>query len=272
MRLQIGHTPDADDAFMFWGMIEGGVDHRGLQLVHRIEPLPVLNEWALDAQLEVTAMSFNTYRSRHIQYRPLAPGVSWGHGYGPKIIFQTTEPDQQRDVLAVPGRGSTAALLAQRFGWTGPFLELAYTELMQAVELGRAQAALIIHEEQLLFESKGWKQLVDLGRWWADNNSGLPVPLGVNCVRRDVPQEVAQTYCDIFESSIRSGLANREAALEFSMQYARQADRRVARDFVGMYVNDSTLTVGPKEFESIRLLLDSPEVPLDFVSVTSLAK
>ena len=124
---------------MFWGMIEGGVSHQGLQLLHRIEPLPVLNEWALDAQLEVTAMSFNTYRSRHLQYRPLAPGVSWGHGYGPKIIFQTTEPDPQRDVLAVPGRGSTAALLAQRFGWTGPFLELAYTELMQAVELGRAQ-------------------------------------------------------------------------------------------------------------------------------------
>ena len=146
-------------------------------------------------------------------------------------------------------------------------IELPYLELVDAVQAGQADAALIIHEEQLLYQEKGFQQLVDLGQWWAERNQGLPVPLGVNCIRRDLDLETAQRYSQVFRDSIAAGLANREAALDFSMRYARSANRDLAREFVGMYVNESTLGLSAEGRRSIDLLFEgfASEVPLDFV-------
>lgn len=250
---------------MFWGMIEGGTDCRGFEIEHDIQELPVLNRKAAEGLHHVTAMSFHTYARFSHLYRPLQPGISWGHSYGPKIIAQGRPTPDQR--LAVPGLGSTAALLAKLYGWTGSMIELPYLELVDAVQAGQADAALIIHEEQLLYREKGFQQLVDLGQWWAERNQGLPVPLGVNCIRRDLDLEIAQRYSQVFRDSIAAGLAHREAALDFSMRYARSANRDLAREFVGMYVNESTLGLSAEGRRSIDLLFEgfASAVPLDFV-------
>jgi 1,4-dihydroxy-6-naphthoate synthase len=250
---------------MFWGMIEGDVDCRGLEIEHDIQELPILNQKAAAGLHHVTAMSFHTYARLSHLYRPLKPGISWGHSYGPKIISQQDPGLDQR--LAVPGLGSTAALLAKLYGWTGPMIELPYLELVDAVQAGQAEAALIIHEEQLLYQQRGFRQLVDLGQWWADHNHGLPVPLGVNCIRRDLDAEIGKRYSLVFRDSIAAGLAHREAALDFAMRYARSANRELAREFVGMYVNESTLDLSDEGRRSISLLFEgfASAVPLDFV-------
>ena len=273
IRLTVGHTPDADDAYMFYAMVEGKIDLRGLLIEHEIADLQSLNRKAQEGVHEVTAMSFFAYGELYRRYRPLGPGVSYGHGYGPRIIAQTGfEVERLRDgTLAVPGMLTTAALLAREFGWRGRFLEVPYTETLQALREGRADAALLIHEEQLLFEKRGLELVVDLGAWWAERNAGLPLPLGVNAVRRDVPEEVACRYAHVFQDSIAYALEHREEALTYAMRFARQADRGTTRDFVGMYVNASTLDISPEALESVlRLFLLMPaggEISTDFIVV-----
>lgn len=271
MRLVIGHTPDADDAYMFYGMVSGNVDTRGLELVHDLQELQVLNQMARDGVHEITAMSFYAYGELYPKYRPLGPGVSYGHGYGPRIIARQPYhlAELRKGTLAIPGRRTTAALLAREFGWQGEFLELPYKETPSAVDDGRAVAALIIHEEQLLFQEKGFSLVQDLGAWWAEQNKGLPLPLGVNVVRRDIPEDVARRYAAVFHDSIRYGLEHREDALAYSMQFAREANLDVARQFVGMYVNESTLDISADALESVRRLLRlmpaGADIPADFI-------
>ena len=269
MKLTVAHTPDADDAFMFYGMVEGGVNMRGLEIEHQLLDLQTLNRKAHEGAYEITAMSFYAYGELHPRYRPLGPGVSFGHGYGPRIIAPGVTEDLRKGPLAIPGARTTAALLARHYGWEGPFIELPYTETPEAISRGQAVAALIIHEEQLLFEKRGLKLVVDLGAWWAEQNQGLPLPLGVNVVRRDLPEEIARAYTRVFQDSIACALEHRERALDYAMQFARQANREVAREFVGMYVNQSTLDISPAGLESVRKLLDlmpgGQAIPADFL-------
>ena len=244
MLVRIGHSADPDDAFMVWALATGNVEQRGFEFELVPEDIQVLNEWALEGRLEVTALSLATYPRVEDRYALLPHGASIGSGYGPIVVAR--EPltlERLADVeIVVPGRLTTAFLvLGMALGREFAHRVLPFDRIMDEVTSGRADAGLVIHEGQLTYAAEGLVKVLDLGEWWL-LETGLPLPLGVNVIRRDVPR--LQELTEILGESINAGLANREEATAYALRFARDLDADTADRFIEMYVNEMTCDFG----------------------------
>ncbi len=256
MKVRLGHSPDPDDAFMFWGLAEGEVDPRGFEFEHVLRDIQTLNEWALEGRLEVTAISLHAYPLVQDRYVLLPHGASMGSGYGPIVVARgpLADGDLRRIEIAVPGRMTTAFLaLKLRLG-DFPWREVPFDEIIDEVTSGRADAGLLIHEGQLTYAAEGLEKIVDLGEWWLAE-TGLPLPLGVNVARRDLGDDVLQELSAVLAESIRAGLDNRDRALQYALQFGRGLNDELADRFVGMYVNELTEDYGEEGRRAVRELL-----------------
>ncbi|HEY7000338.1 MAG TPA: MqnA/MqnD/SBP family protein [Candidatus Udaeobacter sp.] len=262
----LGHSPDPDDAFMFYAMAENKIDLRGYRFEHRLEDIQTLNERALRGELHISAISIHAYAYVASKYALLPCGASMGDGYGPIVITKHTRHNADsrgdfaaRDFLAdkkiaVPGKMTSAFLALQLF--LGEFNDVVvpFDQIFDAVSNGRADAGLIIHEGQLTYAKSGFDQVVDLGKWWKAQ-TGLPLPLGGNVVRKDIPKRVRHDLSKIIEESINFGLAHRDEAVRHSLPYARDMDEKLTGKFIGMYVNEFTRDYGEVGRAAIRKFL-----------------
>jgi 1,4-dihydroxy-6-naphthoate synthase len=255
--IRLGHSPDPDDAFMFWGLASGAVGTRGFEFEHVLEDIQTLNEWALEGRLEVTAISLHAYPFVQSHYVLLPHGASMGAGYGPIVVARRDlSPDDLRDVeIAVPGRMTTAFLALELYlGGEFSHAVVPFDRILHEVELGRAEAGLLIHEGQLTYAAHGLRKVVDLGEWWQDE-TGLPLPLGVNVARRDLGPGLLRDLSDVLADSIAAGLAHREAALAYALRFGRGLDTELGDRFVGMYVNELTQDYGEEGRRAVTELL-----------------
>ncbi|MCS6777812.1 MAG: MqnA/MqnD/SBP family protein [Chloroherpetonaceae bacterium] len=256
--LQLGHSPDSDDAFMFYGLAQDLVETEGLRFVHILRDIQTLNEWAREGRLECTAISVHAYAYVHERYAILTHGASMGDGYGPLVVARRplTPADLAHVTIAVPGLLTSAFLalslyLPSAFAYT----VLPFDAIMPAVARGEVEAGLLIHEGQLTHGALGLTPVVDLGRWWKEE-TGLPLPLGVNAIRKDLPEEIRRRAGRALKASIVYALQHREQAVAHAMTYARDMDTQTADTFVGMYVNAWTVDMGEAGRRSIQLFLD----------------
>jgi 1,4-dihydroxy-6-naphthoate synthase len=259
VRIRIGHSADPDDAFMAWGLVSGRVDPRGFEFEFVPEDIQVLNEWALEGRLEVTALSLATYPLVQDLYALLPHGASIGSGYGPIVVArEELSPEELRAVeIAVPGRLTTAFLvLGMALG--GPFAHrsLAFDRILEEVKSGHAEAGLLIHEGQLTYLDEGLVKVLDLGEWWL-LETGLPLPLGVNVARRDVSR--LDELSAVLHDSITAGLAHREEATQYALGFARDLDAKTADRFIEMYVNELTCDYGDEGRQAVTELLRRAE-------------
>jgi 1,4-dihydroxy-6-naphthoate synthase len=259
VRIRIGHSADPDDAFMAWGLVSGRVDPRGFRFEFMPEDIQVLNEWALEGRLEVTALSLATYPLVQDRYALLPHGASIGSGYGPIVVARgELTPEELRDVeIAVPGRLTTAFLvLGMALG--GPFAHraLAFDRILDEVKSGAVAAGLLIHEGQLTYADEGLVKVLDLGEWWL-LETGLPLPLGVNVARRDVTR--LDELSNVLRESIAAGLEHREEATQYALGFARDLDAKTADRFIQMYVNELTCDFGDEGRQAVAALLRRAE-------------
>lgn len=256
MKITLGHSPDSDDAFMFYALARHKVDEEGYEFEHILRDIETLNRWALESKLHVTAVSVHGYAYIADNYAILPHGASMGDNYGPMVVARESfSREGLKEVkIAVPGT-LTSAFLALRL-WLGEFAYevVPFDQIMERVHGGDFAAGLLIHEGQLTHPELGLRTLVDLGQWWK-GETGLPLPLGVNVIRKDLGPERMAQLSRILHRSIDYGLKHREAGLDYALEFARGMERGLADRFVGMYVNDWTLDMGEKGKESIRLFL-----------------
>jgi 1,4-dihydroxy-6-naphthoate synthase len=256
--ITVGHSPDPDDAFMFYALAHDKLDTGNLTFRHELQDIETLNRRALRGELDVTAVSIHAYASLLDKYALLPSGCSMGDRYGPMVVArERLKIDELPAVrLAVPGTMTTAFLALRLLLPKGFVYEvLPFDEILPAVAAGKFDAGLIIHEGQLTFQNQGLHLVVDLGVWWQEK-TGLPLPLGGNVVRRDLGPAVIGQISRLLKESIRYALDHRDAALDYALKYARDMDKGLADRFVGMYVNDWTLDYGPRGREAVRCLLD----------------
>jgi len=260
MRIRLGHSPDPDDAFMFWALAAGTIDTRGFEFEHVLKDIQTLSEWALEGRLETTAMSLASYPLVEDKYAILPHGASMGSGYGPVVVgTRALSPDELRATeIVVPGEMTTAFLTLRLFLGDFPYRVMAFDEILPEVLEGRVEAGLLIHEGQLTYASLGLEKSVDLGEWWL-LETGLPLPLGINVARRDLGEETLHELSEVLRESIRAGLENREEAMQYAMQFGRGIDERVADRFVGMYVNELTEDYGDEGRRAVEELLGRAE-------------
>lgn len=258
-RIVVGHSPDPDDAFMFYALTHHKLDTGELEFHHELQDIETLNRRALRGELEVSAVSLHAFAFMQDRYALLPSGCSMGDRYGPMVVAR--QPMSASDLagvtIAVPGTLTTAflalhLLLPQGFAYE----VIPFDEIIPAVAAGRFPAGLIIHEGQLTFQQQGLHLVVDLGVWWHEQ-TGLPLPLGGNVVRRDLGTETMRQISRLLKESIRYGLEHRPEALAYALRYARDMERDLADRFVGMYVNDWTLDYGPRGREAVRRLLEA---------------
>ena len=260
MLIRLGHGPDPDDAFMFWGLASGEVDPQRFEFEHILRDIQTLNEWALKGELEVTAISLAAYPLVQDRYVLLPHGASMGSGYGPIAVAreEMSVADLRNVEIAVPGELTTAFLVLRMCLGGFRYREVPFDQIIEEVHSGRADAGLLIHEGQLTYEADGLKKVVDLGEWWL-LETGLPLPLGANVARRDVGAENLFELSDVLRDSIQAGLDNREEAMEYAMQFGRGLDTELADRFVGMYVNELTCDYGDEGRQAVRELLRRAE-------------
>jgi 1,4-dihydroxy-6-naphthoate synthase len=260
MRIRLGHSPDPDDAFMFWALAEGAIDTRGFEFEHVLEDIQTLNEWALEGRLETTAMSLHAYPHVQDRYMLLPHGASMGSGYGPVVVSREplSEDDLRETEIAVPGKMTTAFLVLRMAIGDFSYREVPFDQIPDEVSSGRADAGLLIHEGQLTYEAQGFKKVIDLGEWWL-LETGLPLPLGVNVARRDLGPEVLHDLSEVLRDSIQAGLDNREEAMQYALKWGRGLDESLADRFVGMYVNELTCDYGEEGREAVQELLRRAE-------------
>ena len=260
-KLTLGHSPDPDDAFMFYGLAKGLVDNGGYEFEHILQDIQTLNERASRGELDISAISIHAYAQVCDKYALLPSGASMGDGYGPMLVarenFSKEEIAARR--IAIPGT-MTSAFLALQLWLEQPAERIQYTvvpfdKIFDTVNRGEADVGLIIHEGQLTFENEGLVCCEDLGVWWGRENDGLPLPLGGNVIHKRIASDERKVVSDILEHSIQFSLDNRSEAVEHSLQYARDMGIDLADKFVGMYVNDWTLDYGDAGRESIRRFL-----------------
>jgi 1,4-dihydroxy-6-naphthoate synthase len=256
LHLTLGHSPDSDDAFMFYGLARGLVGTRGYTFEHVLKDIETLNAWAREGRLDVTAVSVHGYAGIADRYAILTHGASMGDGYGPLVVApRSMSPEElRREVIAIPGTRTSAYLALRLYLGDFRYEVCPFDEIMERVADGHCAAGLLIHEGQLSYPEAGLQALVDLGRWWKDD-TGLPLPLGVNVVRKALGPEVMREASAVLRESIRYGLEHRREALEYALQFGRGIDDVMADRFVGMYVNDWTLDMGAAGQESIRRFL-----------------
>jgi 1,4-dihydroxy-6-naphthoate synthase len=275
MLIQLGHSPDADDAFMFWALAANRIDTRGFEFEHVLRDIQTLNEWALEGRLEVTAISLHAYPFVQDRYALLPHGASMGSGYGPVVVARgaTTRDELRRLEIAVPGTMTTAFLVLRMYLGDFSYRVVPFDEILDEVKSGAAEAGLLIHEGQLTYQAEGLKKVVDLGEWWL-LETGLPLPLGANVARRDIGRDRLHDLSEVLAESIAAGLANRREAMEYALGFGRGLDSELGDRFVAMYVNELTQDYGEEGREAVRELMrrgeaigafESP-VNVDFVS------
>jgi 1,4-dihydroxy-6-naphthoate synthase len=262
MEFLLGHSPDPDDAFMFYALAENKIDTRGHRFHHILQDIETLNQRAARRELHVSAVSIHAYAYLTDGYALLPCGASMGDGYGPMLV-STIEPPKEPDeirawlskkLVAVPGLRTSAYLALKLFGVPVETVVVPFDQIFDFVRAGKADVGLLIHEGQLTYAQEGFHLIVDLGQWWKAE-TGLPLPLGGNVIRKDIPPDTRKEVSEILMESIRYGLENRLDGIKHSMPLARGLDLQQADKFIGMYVNDYTLDYGEKGREAIRQFL-----------------
>jgi 1,4-dihydroxy-6-naphthoate synthase len=266
--VRVGFSADPDDAFMYWGIASGSVDRRGIEFEPVIEDIQTLNEWSLEGKLEVTAMSAATYARVHERYLLLPHGASMGSGYGPIVVArEPLSADELRDEeIAVPGTLTTAFLVLRMvLGDEFDYRVLRFDEILDAVSGGAVRAGLLIHEGQLTYADAGLVKCLDLGEWWL-LETGLPLPLGVNAIRRDLGDAI-RDVSDVLRDSIDAALEHRDEALAYALGFGRGIDVERGDRFVRMYVNDLTRDYGDEGRQAVRELLEraKPGIQVEWV-------
>jgi len=258
--LRLGHSPDPDDAFMFYGLARGLIATGRYRFEHILQDIQTLNQRAMQGELEITAISIHAYPYVASRYALTSCGSSMGDQYGPMVVAR--QPMSLRELrgkkIAIPGKLTTAFLALQLcLGKASEVFEVEvvhFDQIPAHVREGKADAGLIIHEGQLTYAQSGLHLLVDLGVWW-HQQTGLPLPLGGNCIRRDLGQPVMQEVTDLLKQSIQFSLDRRQESVDYALQFGRDLNRQLADEFVGMYVNQWTLDYGPRGKEAITTLL-----------------
>lgn len=255
--IRVGHSPDSDDAFMFYALTHDRLDTGGLRFVHQLEDIETLNRRATRGEFEVSAVSIHAFAYLADRYALLASGASMGDRYGPTLV--TREPMTLEDLrgrtIAVPGKLTSAYLTLQLcMGKDVPVTLLPFDQILPAVAAGDVPAGLLIHEGQLFYGDKGLHKVLDLGQWWYEQTS-LPLPLGGNVVRKDLGEAMVLKIAGLLKQSIHYALEHREEALTYALAYARDLDPKLADRFVGMYVNHWTVDYGPRGREAVRQFL-----------------
>jgi 1,4-dihydroxy-6-naphthoate synthase len=274
-RITVAHSPDSDDAFMFFGLASGAVDTGGLVVDQVLADIETLNRAAFQGQYEVTAVSFHAYAHLVDKYALLPHGASMGDRYGPIVVAKEGGVTAVKGTrIAIPGTLTTAYLTLRLYEPDFEYVIVPFDEIQQAVLDGKAAAGLLIHEGQLTYQDEGLQKIVDLGEWWSEQTGGLPLPLGGNIIRRDLGAEMITKVSKMLHDSIAHALSHREAAVEYAIQFGRGLDREKTDKFVGMYVNDLTLSYGDRGRRGLeRLMSDAYErglipqrVPVEFAA------
>jgi 5,8-dihydroxy-2-naphthoate synthase len=256
MKIRIAHSPDSDDAFMFYGLASGNVPSPGFELEHVLSDIETLNQAAFKGTYEISAVSFHAYAHLTDRYVLLPHGASMGDRYGPIVVARADGLSSLRGVrVAVPGLLTTAFLTLRLFEPGVEHVVVPFDEIQDRVRAGEFAAGLLIHEGQLTYADDGLKKVVDLGEWWADRTGGLPLPLGGNVIRRDLGPSTIRTLSQLLHDSIAYGLSHRDEAVKHAMQYGRGLDRLRTDQFVGMYVNGLTLDYGERGRQAVTRLL-----------------
>jgi len=255
--IHLAHSPDSDDAFMFYALADGQIDTQGIDYVHELQDIETLNRRALRGELDVTAVSIHAYAYLSDRYALLPHGASMGDGYGPMLVSLTPATREQiaGKRIAVPGMMTSAYLALRLYQPDFVPVVVPFDQIEEAVLRGDVDAGLLIHEGQLTYKDKGLHLIADMGAWWLQK-TGLPLPLGGNVIRKDMPRDVQRKVSRHLRESIAYGLDHRKNALDHAMRYARDLDRDKADTFVGMYVNDWTLDYGDRGRAAIRLFLE----------------
>jgi len=255
--IHLAHSPDSDDAFMFYALADGQIDTQGISYVHELQDIETLNSRALRGELDVTAVSIHAYAYLSELYALLPHGASMGDGYGPMLVAR--KPMKHKQIagkkIAVPGMKTSAYLALKLFQPNFVPVVVPFDQIGEAVTRGDVDAGLLIHEGQLTYKDEGLHLVADMGAWWLEK-TGLPLPLGGNVIRKDMPRDIQKKVSRHLRESIAYGLDHRKNALDHAMRYARGLDRSKADTFVGMYVNDWTLDYGERGRAAIRLFLD----------------
>jgi 1,4-dihydroxy-6-naphthoate synthase len=272
--ITLAHSPDSDDAFMFYGLATNKLDTGELNFQHLLKDIQTLNEEAMRGTYDVTAISFHAYAYIHDKYALLPHGASIGDNYGPIVVSR--EPATPADIpklkIAIPGKLTSAFLALRIFNSDFSYEVVPFDKIIDAVLDGRCDAGLLIHEGQLFYQSKGVHKVMDLGEWWHERH-GLPLPMGGNAIRRELGAERIKEVSHLLRESIRYSLNHREDALQYAMQFARDMEPELADRFVAMWVNDLTLDYTERGREAVRLLLEEgyqkgvipSQVRVDFV-------
>ncbi|MDC0437973.1 ABC transporter substrate-binding protein [Nitrosopumilus sp.] len=257
MEISVGHTPDSDDAFMFYGMFTDKVPSPDFTVNHVIEDIENLNLKATNPELDVTAVS--VHACAYIPgYTILRSGGSFGINYGPIVTAkkQMTIEELKKCKIAIPGKMTSAFLLLQLMIGKFEYVEMNFSDIPKAVESGEVDVGLVIHETQLSYEQEGNVKILDVGEWWDKKTGGLPVPLGINVMKTDLGMETIVKFDKYLQASIEFGIKNFDDALEYAMQYSRGKERKLIEKFVKMYVNQVTVNMGDPGEQSIRKLFE----------------
>ena len=257
MEISVGHTPDSDDAFMFYGMFTDKVPSPDFAVNHVIEDIENLNLKATNPELDVTAVS--VHACAYIPgYTILRSGGSFGNNYGPIVTAkkQMTIEELKKCKIAIPGKMTSAFLLLQLMIGKFDYVEMNFSDIPKAVESGEVDVGLVIHETQLSYEQEGNVKILDVGEWWDKTTNGLPVPLGINVMKTDLGMDTIVKFDKYLQASIEFGIENFDDALEYAMQYSRGKERKLIEKFVKMYVNQVTVNMGDPGEQSIRKLFE----------------
>ena len=274
-RITVAHSPDSDDAFMFYGLASGAVDTGGIVVDQVLADIETLNRAAFHGEYEVTAVSFHAYAHLVGKYALLPHGASMGDRYGPIVVAPKDGVQSVRGrTIAIPGTLTTAYLTLRLYEPVFEFVVVPFDQIQQAVLAGKADAGLLIHEGQLTYSDEGLTKVVDLGEWWSQKTGGLPLPLGGNIIRRDLGPDMIAKVSRFLHDSIAYALSHRPQAVEYALQFGRGLDRDRTDRFVGMYVNDLTLQYGERGRLGLeRLMAEAYErgliphpVPVEFAA------
>jgi 1,4-dihydroxy-6-naphthoate synthase len=255
-RITVAHSPDSDDAFMFYGLASGSVDTGGIEVDQVLSDIETLNRAAFEGKYEVTAVSFHAYAHLLDRYALLPHGASMGDNYGPIVVAPENGVREVKGrKIAIPGLLTTAYLALQLYEKDFEHVVVPFDQIEQFVKDGNADAGLLIHEGQLTYGDNGLRKIVDLGEWWAQRTGGLPLPLGGNIIRRDLGPEMIRKVSKLLHDSIAYALAHRTDAVEYAQQFGRGLDKDKTDKFVGMYVNDLTLGYGERGRKAVERLM-----------------
>ena len=256
-KISVAHSPDSDDAFMFYALATNKIDTGNIEFDHVLKDIQTLNEEALKGTYDVTAISFHAYAYVADKYALLPHGASIGDNYGPVVVAnEELDPSAlSKARIAVPGTLTSAFLTLRIFNPDFKYEVVPFDQIIAAVTEGSCDAGLLIHEGQLFYHTLGLHKVLDLGEWWHEHTDGLPLPMGGNAVRRDLGAALVREVSDLLKESIRFSLEHREDALEYAMQFARDMDPSLADRFVSMWVNELTLDYGERGREAVRRLL-----------------